>query len=124
MKPLDRCLENKSGETNVYIRGLLPETTDEMLHVWGMRFGDIQSSKSIIDLKTGLCKGQVYSLSNQQTPLTLYSFGFIKYHNFDDAEGCIRGFHFLGYEVSFARVCFITAIACYHADLQTGIVLC
>ena len=57
IKPLDRCLENKTGETNVYIRGLLPETTDDMLHIWGMRFGDIQSSKSIIDLKTGLCKG-------------------------------------------------------------------
>ena len=52
-----KVLENKTGETNVYIRGLLPETTDEMLHMWGMRFGDIQSSKSIIDLKTGLCKG-------------------------------------------------------------------
>jgi hypothetical protein len=61
MKPLDRCLENKAGETNVYIRGLLPETTDDMLHVWGIRFGDIESSKSIIDLKTGLCKGYVYS---------------------------------------------------------------
>jgi hypothetical protein len=34
-----------------------------------------------------------------------YSFGFIKYHNFEDAEDCIRGFHYLGYEVSFARVC-------------------
>jgi hypothetical protein len=56
-KPLDRSLENKSGETNVYIRGLLPETTDEMLHAWGKRFGDIQSSKSIIDMKTNLCKG-------------------------------------------------------------------
>jgi hypothetical protein len=56
-KPLDRSLENKTGETNVYIRGLLPETTDEMLHMWGKRFGDIQSSKSIIDLKTNLCKG-------------------------------------------------------------------
>lgn len=32
------------------------------------------------------------------------SFGFIKYHNFEDAEDCIRGFHYLGYEVSFARV--------------------
>jgi hypothetical protein len=32
------------------------------------------------------------------------SFGFIKYHNFEDAENCIRGFHHLGYEVSFARV--------------------
>jgi hypothetical protein len=57
LKPLDRSLENKNGETNVYIRGLLPETTDEMLHAWGSRFGDIQSSKSIIDLKTNLCKG-------------------------------------------------------------------
>ena len=57
LKPLDRSLENKTGETNVYIRGLLPETTDDMLHMWGKRFGDIQSSKSIIDLKTNLCKG-------------------------------------------------------------------
>lgn len=57
LKPLDRSLENKTGETNVYIRGLLPETTDEMLEVWGRRFGDIDSSKSIIDLKTNLCKG-------------------------------------------------------------------
>jgi hypothetical protein len=56
-KPLDRSLENKTGETNVYIRGLLPETSDEMLQIWGQRFGDIQSSKSIIDVKTQLCKG-------------------------------------------------------------------
>jgi hypothetical protein len=59
-KPLDRSLENKTGETNVYIRGLLPETTDEMLQQWGKRFGDIQSSKSIIDIKTQLCKGYVH----------------------------------------------------------------
>lgn len=57
LKPLDRALENQRGETNVYIRGLLPETTDEMLEAWGQRFGDIKSSKSIIDLNTGLCKG-------------------------------------------------------------------
>jgi hypothetical protein len=56
-KPLDRSLENKTGETNVYIRGLLPETQDEMLQAWGKRFGDIQSSKSIIDMKSNLCKG-------------------------------------------------------------------
>lgn len=61
-KPLDRSLENKTGETNVYIRGLLPETSDEMLHAWGKRFGDIQSSKSIIDLKTNLCKGFVITI--------------------------------------------------------------
>lgn len=59
LKPLDRALENPRGETNVYIRGLLPETTDEMLESWGSRFGDIKSSKSIIDMNTGLCKGYV-----------------------------------------------------------------
>lgn len=57
LKPLDRALENLRGETNVYIRGLHPETTDEMLESWGRRFGDIKSSKSIIDHSTGLCKG-------------------------------------------------------------------
>lgn len=59
LKPLDRALENQRGETNVYIRGLLPETTDDMLEGWGSRFGDIKSSKSIIDMNTGLCKGFV-----------------------------------------------------------------
>lgn len=57
LKPLDRALENQRGETNVYIRGLLPETTDDMLEQWGRRFGDIKSSKSIIDMNSGLCKG-------------------------------------------------------------------
>lgn len=57
LKPLDRALENQRGETNVYIRGLLPGTTDEMLEAWGSRFGDIKSSKSILDLNTGDCKG-------------------------------------------------------------------
>lgn len=63
LKPLDRALENQRGETNVYIRGLLPETTDENLEAWGSRFGDIKSSKSIIDLNTGLCKGYAFHLT-------------------------------------------------------------
>ncbi|KAH7068780.1 hypothetical protein BKA63DRAFT_422342 [Paraphoma chrysanthemicola] len=104
-KPLDRSLENKTGETNVYIRGLLPETTDEMLQNWGTRFGDIQSSKSIIDMKTSLCKG----------------FGFIKYHNFEDAEDCIRGFHYLGYEVSFARESFYSKLKKFADEGNTNL---
>lgn len=71
LKPLDRSLENKTGETNVYIRGLLPETTDEMLLEWGQRFGDIQSSKSIIDLKTNLCKGHVLHLHDHKPDVSL-----------------------------------------------------
>ncbi|KAF1831083.1 hypothetical protein BDW02DRAFT_582357 [Decorospora gaudefroyi] len=104
-KPLDRSLENKTGETNVYIRGLLPETTDEMLQMWGKRFGDIQTSKSIIDLKTNLCKG----------------FGFIKYHNFEDSEDCIRGFHYLGYEVSFARESFYSKLKKFGNEDNTNL---
>ena len=56
-KPLDRALENPHGVTNVYIRGLQPNTTDEMLYSLACRFGDIVSSKSIIDHATGCCKG-------------------------------------------------------------------
>ncbi|EME40619.1 hypothetical protein DOTSEDRAFT_65305 [Dothistroma septosporum NZE10] len=105
LKPLDRALENQRGETNVYIRGLLPETTDEMLEQWGLRFGDIKSSKSIIDLSTGLCKG----------------FGFVKYHNYEDAENCIRGFHYLGYEVSFARESFYSKLKTFSDENNTNL---
>ncbi|KAI6794254.1 RNA-binding domain-containing protein [Hortaea werneckii] len=105
LKPLDRALENHRGETNVYIRGLLPETTDDMLEAWGSRFGDIKSSKSIIDLNTGLCKG----------------FGFVKYHNYEDAENCIRGFHYLGYEVSFARESFYSKLKAFADEGNTNL---
>ncbi|KAK4983282.1 hypothetical protein LTR66_008884 [Elasticomyces elasticus] len=105
LKPLDRAMENPRGETNVYIRGLLPETTDEMLENWGTRFGDIKSSKSIIDHSTGLCKG----------------FGFVRYHNYKDAEDCIRGFHYLGYEVSFARESFYSKLKTFADDHNTNL---
>ena len=36
--------------------------------------------------------------------LTVHRFGFIKYHNYVDAENCIRGFYHRGYEAKFARV--------------------
>lgn len=43
------------------------------------------------------------------TVLICDRFGFVKYHNYEDAENCIRGFHYLGYEVSFARVSSLTS---------------
>ncbi|KAF1810374.1 hypothetical protein P152DRAFT_401169 [Eremomyces bilateralis CBS 781.70] len=105
VKPLDRALENKNGETNVYIRGLHPETTDDMLYAYGARFGEIQSSKAIIDMKSNQCKG----------------FGFIKYHNYEDAEGCIRGFHHLGYECSFARESFYSKLKKFSDEGNTNL---
>ncbi|KAJ5690811.1 hypothetical protein N7462_005203 [Penicillium macrosclerotiorum] len=84
---LAKCLENREGITNVYIRGFLPETTDDMLHAYAARFGQIERCKAIVDLDTGLCKG----------------FGFVQYFNFESCENCIRGFFYLGYQASFAQ---------------------
>ena len=36
-----------------------------MLHAWGIRFGDIASSKSIIDHKNGLCKGYAFVIAEE-----------------------------------------------------------
>ncbi|KAI4280035.1 MAG: hypothetical protein L6R38_004772 [Xanthoria sp. 2 TBL-2021] len=85
---LEQIMHNPNSTTNVYVRGLHPDTSDEMLHAYGSRFGDVQSAKSIIDTATGQCKG----------------FGFIKYHNFNDAENAIRGFYYRNYEAKYARV--------------------
>lgn len=54
---LAKCLQNPEGITNVYIRGFMPDTTDENLEHWASRFGEIESCKAIIEQDTGNCKG-------------------------------------------------------------------
>ena len=54
---LESSLMNKLNTTNVYIRGLHPDTSDEMLWAYGARFGTIDSAKSMMDQQTGTCKG-------------------------------------------------------------------
>ena len=54
---LAKCLQNPEGITNVYIRGFMPDTTDEDLEAWSCRFGEIESCKAIIEQDTGKCKG-------------------------------------------------------------------
>ena len=54
---LDKILDNRNGTTNVYIRGLQPNTTDEMLGGYGARFGPIISQKAIIEMSNNTCKG-------------------------------------------------------------------
>ena len=54
---LDKILDNRNGTTNVYIRGLQPNTDDKMLEGYGRRFGAIASQKAIIEMTTGTCKG-------------------------------------------------------------------
>ncbi|RYO94633.1 hypothetical protein DL766_009783 [Monosporascus sp. MC13-8B] len=89
MKTLEQSLANHiPGNRNVYIRGLHPTTDDETLRKYAERFGQVETSKAIIDTATGACKG----------------FGFAKFLDVRDSELCIRGFYRLGYEVGFARV--------------------
>ncbi|KAL9108445.1 MAG: hypothetical protein Q9227_006779 [Pyrenula ochraceoflavens] len=61
---LAKCLQNVEGITNVYIRGFLPETNDEMLRGYAARFGEIDSCKAIIDMDANppKCKGSAFSL--------------------------------------------------------------
>lgn len=54
---LAKCLQNPEGITNIYIRGFMPDTTDEDLHRWASRFGEIESCKAIIEQDAGKCKG-------------------------------------------------------------------
>ena len=58
---LDKILDNRNGTTNVYIRGLQPNTDDKMLEGYGKRFGEIASQKAIIEMSTGTCKGYKFS---------------------------------------------------------------
>jgi hypothetical protein len=54
---INNCIYNPKGTTNVYIRGLRPETTDDdLLHMVRV-YGTILSTKAIIDTQTKLCKG-------------------------------------------------------------------
>ena len=54
---INNCIYNPKGTTNVYIRGLRPETTDEDLLHMVRQYGSISSTKAIIDTQTKLCKG-------------------------------------------------------------------
>ena len=65
---LEKSLRNDLAVTNVYIRGLHPNTTDDMLHAYGARFGEIVSCKAILDLPAGgMCKGYVLGQSIDTT---------------------------------------------------------
>ncbi|KAI7850481.1 hypothetical protein BDC45DRAFT_446976 [Circinella umbellata] len=73
---------------NIYVRGLSSTTTDESFLELCRVYGNIASSKAIIDQKTGECKG----------------YGFTMFENPDDCERAIDGLNKAGLQASFARV--------------------
>ena len=107
---LDRILDNPHSATNVNFRGFHPNTTNAVIQQCESRFGEIETAKSIMGHLTNTCKGYVFSgLSAGDSNLlktvpTRLGYEFIKYYNFVDAEDCIRGFHYRGYEAKFAKV--------------------
>ncbi|TVY19458.1 Sporulation-specific protein 5 [Lachnellula arida] len=106
MRTLDQSLSNGTpGNRNVYIRGLHPNTDDQMLAAYAGRFGKVETSKAIIDTSTGACKG----------------FGFAKYFTTRESELCIRGFYKMGYEVGFARESFNSRLKAEGDDNSTNL---
>ena len=55
--------ENQLSQTNLYIRGLSEDTTDETLREMCQEFGNIVSTKAILDKQTGKCKGAYFYCS-------------------------------------------------------------
>lgn len=73
--------------TNIYIRGLPINTTDESLYSLCIRWGKIISSKAIVDMRTYECKG----------------FGFVMYETEEQARTALAALNNVGYHVSFAK---------------------
>jgi len=102
---LEAALYNPTQTTNVYVRGLAPDMTDEALLWMAQRFGSIKSSKAIIDQQTGSCKG----------------FGFAMFENEAEACACIIGLSQCGYQCSFAKESFSTRLRNLQDNASTNL---
>ncbi|KAI9277225.1 hypothetical protein BDA99DRAFT_532300 [Phascolomyces articulosus] len=73
---------------NIYVRGLGDTVTDESFEELCKSYGNVISSKAIIDQKSGQCKG----------------YGFAMYEKEDDCHRAIEDLNRRGLQASFARV--------------------
>ncbi|KAK9474151.1 uncharacterized protein V1510DRAFT_361536 [Dipodascopsis tothii] len=87
---IEEALKNPRKTTNVYIRGLAPNTTDEVLTKIVSRYGALTTAKAMMDSNTKLCKG----------------FGFAQFSSEQEAVNCISGLAQYGYQTSFAKQSF------------------
>ncbi|KAI9797116.1 MAG: RNA binding motif, single stranded interacting protein 3 [Piccolia ochrophora] len=106
-KPLEKALENPYGITNIYVSGLQPETTDYLFMTYASKFGQVLSSKAILD-EDGSCRKGI---------------GFAWYQKLDDAYNAVRGFYTFGYESSFAKLSMNIRLK-QAADLQSTNLYC
>ncbi|OAF71813.1 Sex-lethal [Intoshia linei] len=82
-------LENsqKLSRTNIYIRGLNVDTTDDNLYQMCRKFGNIISTKAIIDHQTKKCKG----------------YGFVDFENPESADRSVKCLKVQGVQVQMAK---------------------
>lgn len=80
------CGEQLS-KTNLYIRGLKSDTTDKDLLELCQQYGKIISTKAIIDLETGKCKG----------------YGFVDYESEKSAEQALKTLQSNGVQAQMAK---------------------
>ncbi|OUM68107.1 hypothetical protein PIROE2DRAFT_58288 [Piromyces sp. E2] len=97
--------KNNQPSNNLYIKGLKPETNDEILQDLCKKWGTIVSSKAIIDNKTNECKG----------------YGFVMYKTEDQAKLAMSELNNLGYQVSFAKESFSTRLKNLQDNVSTNI---
>jgi len=97
--------KNNQPSNNLYIKGLKPETNDELLQDLCKKWGTIVSSKAIIDNKTNECKG----------------YGFVMYKTEDEAKVAMTELNNLGYQVSFAKESFSTRLKNLQDNVSTNI---
>ncbi|XP_067932394.1 RNA-binding motif, single-stranded-interacting protein 2-like isoform X2 [Watersipora subatra] len=76
------------SKTNLYIRGLLPSTTDRDLHSLCQGYGNIRSTKAIVDQLTNKCKG----------------YGFVDFEKPADAERAVANLQQTGMQAQMAKV--------------------
>ncbi|XP_076461862.1 RNA-binding motif, single-stranded-interacting protein 3-like isoform X2 [Babylonia areolata] len=77
----------KLSTTNLYIKGLPADTTDQSLKSLCHRHGTILSTKAVLDPQTNKCKG----------------FGFVDFETAECAQAALEALRQLGYQVGMAK---------------------
>jgi RNA recognition motif-containing protein len=70
----DKVIPTSTSKTNLYIRGLDENTTDKDLYELCKKYGEIKSTKAIIDKETMKCKG----------------YGFVDFKSLEDAQHALN----------------------------------
>ncbi|RVD84162.1 uncharacterized protein DFL_005927 [Arthrobotrys flagrans] len=102
MSPISMDFCEDGSPTNVYIKGLPEKTTDKQLLDMVSPFGEVVSSKAIIDRPSGVCKG----------------YGFAKFTSIESAKACIADLKSKNYEATVAKDSFYSKLKGL-ADLQS-----